>query len=354
MSNQENISANVIRQSIDVYIILGLVTFFGYVSFKLIAPFISVLLWAGILAIALYPVFAKLASVLGGRRKIASALIGLFSLILLLAPVTWLGQSALESSTHLVQEIEVGTFAVPAPNESVKDWPLIGERIFNAQNNAHNNLQKFLAENAERLKALAGKVIGASGMMIISVGQFALSIIFASVFVVYATPLRAVFKQLAQRINPNNGDHFIDITITTTRNVSKAVVGIAVVQSVLGAIGFFMVGLPFAGLWSGVLFGTALISLPILVILPSIIYTWSVASTLTAILFTAFMLPVMLIDNVMRPIIAAKGLATPMIVIFMGVIGGAISFGLMGLFVGPVILAVFYEMVGLWARNKAA
>ena len=62
----------------------------------------------------------------------------------------------------------------------------------------------------------------------------------------------------------------------------------------------------------------------------------------------------MLIDNVMRPIIAAKGLATPMIVIFMGVIGGAISFGLMGLFVGPVILAVFYVMVGLWARNKAA
>lgn len=351
MSQVDPSPANHIRQSIDIYIVLALVTFFGYVSLTLIAPFVTVLLWATVLAVALYPVFMKLAALLGGRMKVASTLICLLSLVLLLAPVAWLGQSVVDSTSSLIQEIENDTFSVPAPNHSVKEWPLIGERAFKAQSEAHANLQKFIADRSEQIKALAGKVVGASAYLLISTGQFILSIIFASVFLVYAGPLGNVLKTLASRINPGNGDRFVDIATMTTRNVSKAVVGIAFVQGGLGTIGFFMVGLPFAGLWSAVLFATALISLPILVILPAIIYVWSVASTTTALIFTVFMLPVMLIDNVMRPIIAAKGLSTPMIVIFMGVIGGAMSFGLIGLFVGPVILAVFYEMVGLWTKK---
>ena len=339
-------------QSIDTYVLLATITFFAYVSMTLVAPFLSIMLWAAILAVALYPAYLALAGWLGHRLKLSAALLGLVSLLLLLTPVAWLGQSTLDSIVRLEQAVENDTLTIPAPSEKVKSWPVIGERVFEAQTDAHDNVREFLSEHGDQIRKLARGAIGTSTQLLLSIGEFALSLIFTSVFLLYAVPLGNTVKQVVGRINARNGSRFLAIAITTTRNVSKAVVGIALVQTMLGAVGFFLVGLPFAALWTVVLFAFALVTVPIFVILPAIIYVWSISSTTTALLFTVYMVPVMLLDNIFRPVIAAKGLQTPMIVIFIGVMGGALSLGMIGLFIGPVILAVFYEMIALWTAAE--
>ncbi|MFK7974807.1 MAG: AI-2E family transporter [Halioglobus sp.] len=341
-----------ILQPIDTYVLLATITFFAYVSIKLVSPFLSPLLWATILAVVIYPLHQRLAAALGGREKLSALLIGLFSLVLLLAPVAWLGQSTLDSIVRLEHAVEQGTLTIPAPSETTRDWPLVGPKVFELQTEAHENVKAFLAHYGEQLRSIARSVIGTSTQLMLSIGEFALSIIFACVFLLYAGPLNSAVSQIVARINVSNGERFLSISVATTRNVSKAVVGIALIQTVLGGLGFFMVGLPYAALWTVGLFATALITLPILVILPAIIYVWSISTTVTALLFTLFMLPVMLLDNIFRPVIAAKGLQTPMIVIFVGVMGGAISLGMIGLFIGPVVLAVFYEMIALWTADS--
>lgn len=337
-----------IGKSVDIYINLALITFFAFISFTFVMPFITIILWGMILAISIHPLYVRLTSLFGGSEKLASIVIAVLGLVFLLVPTALLTQSAVDSSKEIIEGLRSGSLLIPPPQETVKDWPLIGEKIFGLWGEAHANLQDAVQQYSAQIKSAATKVVSFGKSTLGGILQFALSIIFASMFLAYTKPLSSTIKKIARRLDGKAGEKFIDMAVVTTRNVSKGVLGIALFQGGLAAVGYFLAGIPFAGLLCVVTICLSLIQLPMLIIIPSIIYVWGAKSALVALIFTVYMIPVMLSDNVLKPIIMAKGLTTPMSVIFIGVIGGTVSLGILGLFIGPVVLAIFYEMVRLW------
>ena len=160
-------------------------------------------------------------------------------------------------------------------------------------------------------------------------------------------------KNFLSYISTKQGGEFVDIAGATIRNISRGVIGIAFLQALLAGIGFLVAGLPAAGLLS---FLVLLLGIPrgglSVIILPVLVWYWLTKDTAPAALFTIYMISVSLMDNVLRPLIMAHGLNTPMPVIFIGLIGGTIAHGLIGLFVGPVVLAIMWQVLVAWTRDQ--
>lgn len=341
----------IITYSVDVYITLGLITLFAYYSLQLISPFISVLLWAIILAVAIHPLYEGLRVKIGGKGGLASLLIGLIGLTILLVPAVLVAQSMLETLGDLSGRLREGDFEVPPPPDSIEDWPLIGGKLYAIWSSAHDDLRATLAPYAPQIERTALSMLEAGAGIAIGVLQFALSIIFAAVFLSFSEALSGTLSTLANRIASERGRSFVSMAGATIRNVSRGILGVAVIQGGLASIGILAAGLPFAGFLAALTVAACIVQVPILVIVPTIIYVWSADTTLVAILYTAFMVPVLLSDNVLKPVLMARGLETPMVVILIGVIGGTVSAGIVGLFIGPVVLALFYKMIEIWVGS---
>ncbi|MEM1276730.1 MAG: AI-2E family transporter [Pseudomonadota bacterium] len=341
----------IIRRSVDIYVSLAVVTLIGYLALDLISPFVSILLWSVILSVGIFPVYQKLSEWFGGHTGWAGTAIAVIFLLLLLVPTFLIVQSIIDSVSVISTKITNDEFSIPPPDASVAAWPLIGNQVYGIWSDAHENLEKVLTDFAPQLKSMASSAIGLGTSLLSGVLQFALSVVFAAVFLVYSQPLQQGTNIIANRVAKTRGAEFVSMAGATIRNVSRGVIGIAIIQGGAASIGYFVAGFPLAGILSAIVIASTIVQVPALVIIPSIIYAWSDMSTTGALLFTAWMIPVMLSDNVLKPVLMARGLTTPMIVIFMGVIGGTLSSGLLGLFIGPVILAVFYEMVLIWIRS---
>ena len=338
----------VLNYSIDIYIRLALITLFGFFSFPLIWPFIGILAWAMIFAVALYPVFVWLSGKLGGKGSRAATLMTLVGLVLLLTPTVLIVDSLIHTFGNWAETVQSDAVSVPPPPETVKDWPLVGNKVHAiwsaAASNLEDTLQKYSTQVEHAVKALVGTGTG----LIVGILQLVLSIIFAGVFLGFSRPLTDSLKTIASRMGSQRGSDMIDMAGATIRNVSRGVVGVALVQSGLGALGVYLGDVPFAGVVCAVLFLLCLVQLPPLGFIPLIIYAWTAESTTFALIFTVYMLACMLLDNFLKPILMGRGLQTPMVVILIGVIGGTIAGGLMGLFIGPVILALFHKMIAIW------
>ncbi|WP_395174646.1 AI-2E family transporter [Roseibium alexandrii] len=184
-----------------------------------------------------------------------------------------------------------------------------------------------------------------------SVLFFIVSIILSGCLFVPGPALASGAKRFADRIIAPRGGEFVDLAGATIRNVSRGVIGVAVIQGLLTGVILIAFAVPLAGLLTFAALILCIIQIgPALVILPTIIWTWSSWELLPALLFTVLIVPVMLVDNVLRPILMSRGLDVPMLVILIGVLGGTLAYGLIGLFLGPVILSVFYELVIAWVK----
>ncbi|MEO1459964.1 MAG: AI-2E family transporter, partial [Pseudomonadota bacterium] len=277
--------------------------------------------------------------------------IAVIGLVVLITPTVLIVESILQSLGPVAKALASGEAEIPPAKESVKDWPLIGKQVHEMWSAANANFQEFASDYAEEIRNAATKLLQIGTGLLGGVLQFALAIIFAAVFMSFADPLVRLTDRLAARIASDRGPAMLLMAAQTTRNVTKGVIGVAVIQGGLGAIGVLAVGMPFAGVIAALLIASTLVQAPILVIVPCILYVWMSEPSLSAIIFTVYMVPVLLSDNVLKPILMARGLETPMAVILIGVIGGTISGGLIGLFTGPVILAVFYKMIGMWIES---
>ncbi len=351
MPGETPLKKQVMRSAVDVYVLLALITLFFVLSFRVLSPFVMVLVWAAILAVALFPLFASLAQKLGDRKGLAATILALIGLIILFFPAVFVVESAVDTVAPLASALHDGNVELPPANPSVKDWPLIGERIFRLWNQASSDLGQVLKHFAPQLKDLAAFVLNMGTAMAAGLLQFALSVIFAAVILAYAQPLSQLCYRLAARLADDKGRELVDMAGATVRNVSKGILGVAVIQGGLAAIGIIVVGMPFAPFIGALAIASSIVQVPFLVLIPVIIYVWTAEPTVTALIFTAYMVPVLISDNFLKPILMARGLETPMIVILIGVIGGTVAAGLLGLFMGPVILAVFYQMVVYWTAT---
>jgi predicted PurR-regulated permease PerM len=335
--------------AIDIVIRLGLLGLFVYWSLQIIGPFVMVVAWSVILTVATYPVYSWLEARLGGRGGLAALLITLLGFAIILGPAAALAISLFESVQVLATGLKEGTLTIPPPSESVRDWPLIGEKLYDLWNLAATNLVALLGSYSSVILSAGGSFLGKVAGLGGGVLMFAASVLIAGFLYRPGPVLAQATRRFATRIVGDRGENFVNLAGATIRNVSRGVIGISLLQALLAGVGLMLAGVPGAGLIAlGVLILGIVQIGPGILLLPVIIWVWTAMDTITALIFTLFMVPVTFMDNFLKPIVMARGLATPMLVIFIGVIGGTLAYGLVGLFIGPIVLAVFYELLVAW------
>lgn len=238
----------VIRYSVDVYVTLSLITLFAWLSIRLIAPFVTVLLWALILAVALYPVFAWLRELTGGRHRLAAAAMAVLGLVLLIGPTVVIVDSIIGSSVELAARLDRDTLAVPPPDPAIRDWPLVGETVFRVWSGATTDLGSMAEYFGPQISDFAGFLLGVGAGLARGVLEFALSVVFAAVALGYAGSLGDISDRMAERVASTRGRAFVGTAKATIRNVSRGIIGVAIIQGGLAAAGMIAIGLPFAGL----------------------------------------------------------------------------------------------------------
>ena len=334
---------------------LGVLGLLLYWSLVLVRPFISIVIWSVVLTVALYPVFEWMALRLGGRRRLAAALITVLSLLIVIGPAAWLALGLIESLRMISERLDFSTLTIPPPSKSLKDWPLIGDTIYQFWDLASTNFRAALAKIMPQLKPLGSSLLSVGADAGIGIVKFLVSIIVAGFLFSPAPSLADAVKKFARRLNSTRGEEFVIQAGATIRAVSRGVIGVSVLQALLAGIGLMVAGIPQASLitFAVLIFGIIQIG-PAIILIPVIIWSWTVMETTSALLFTAYMIPVNLIDNFLKPIVMGRGLKTPMLVILIGVIGGTLAYGITGLFLGPIVLAVIWELFVAWIREPEA
>ncbi|QIE56733.1 AI-2E family transporter [Pikeienuella piscinae] len=339
----------------DLVIRLILLGLFAYVSLALIRPFLPVVIWAIILAVALGPMHAWLSAKMGERRKLAAVLVTLVSLAVVIGPVAALAGNLVETVYDLVARANNGSLRLPELSERLSTLPLVGDRLQEFWSLAASGLKSVLIRYKEFLAPFGVKVLGLLSTISFDLFQFILSIVVAGLFLTPGPDLAKWGRRIATRVVAPRGEQFVDLATTTIRNVSRGVVGVALLQSILIGVVLQAAGLPSAGLLAFVILVLSILQIgPVLVVLPVLIWAWVTMTTGGALLLTGLLVPLTVMDNFLKPMLMGRGLKTPALVIFLGVIGGTLTYGLIGLFLGPVVLAVFYDLIVSWALYGGA
>lgn len=332
----------------------GVVGLFAYWSLKLIAPFAIILIWAGILAVALHPLYARLNKALGGRERLAALLLTLACLAVIIGPLAAIAFNFIDAGHVVLDRLKEGSFTLPTPPESVKEWPLIGERVYEAWARASSNLGETLVQMRSSLVDTGSVVLGKLASVGGDLLQFVVSVIVAGFFFRHGPRLASSVKAFAHRIAADRGVGFVDLAAATVRNVARGVIGVAMLQALLSGLIFSVFGVPAPGMLSFAVLLFCIVQIgPAIVLLPVAIWAWISWEWPAALGLTVLLTPVLIIDNVLKPILVARGLSTPMLIIILGVIGGTLSYGLVGLFLGPIVLSVFYDLIVAWVRLPA-
>lgn len=341
-------------EAVDAAIRFGLLALLGYWSWGVIAPFLTIGLWSAILAVALYPLFDRLSLWLG-RRWLAAALVTLLCLLIVVAPVTWLGLGMISGVKFMAKELDAGLPSISVPSEAVKDWPIIGEPIFQLWSHAVSDVKAQLIELAPLIKPVGTKLLEIATNTMLGLIKFLVAIIVAGFLFCPGPHFVDGLVRFMERVFRPRGLEMVQLAGATIRNVSRGVIGIALLQSLLAGAGFLAAAVPAAGIlaFASLLLGILQIG-PTPVLLPVIIWSWITMDTVNALLFTAYLIPVGLLDNVLKPMLMARGLSTPMPVILVGVIGGTVTYGIIGLFLGPIVLAVAWELITAWLNEGDA
>ncbi|MGC2717715.1 MAG: AI-2E family transporter [Pseudolabrys sp.] len=323
----------------------------GYWSLILLRPFLTIIVWSIIISVALYPIFDWLSAKLYGRRALAAVAITVFTLFLMLGPVTWLALSLAETIRTLFAQFGDGSLVIPPPSGAVKAWPLIGEKIYEAWLLASTNLRALIIEVAPHFKPLGTSLLIAAGSVGTNLLKFIVALVISGFLFIPGPSLVHSVKNIFARVAAERGEEFVDLAGATIRNISRGIIGIAILQALLAGIGLLFAGVPAAGLFSFLVLVLGVIQIgPSVILVPLIVWSWFAMDTTTAILFTLYMVPVNLLDNILRPLVA-KGLKTPMLVILIGVLGGTLVHGIMGLFVGPIVLSIAWQLLAVWTQD---
>jgi len=337
---------------VDLVIQVVCVALLAYWAAILVKPFATIIIWSIILAVVLYPAFNLMVGKLHLPRLLAALLVIAFCLLVLLGPAAWLGLSLSESLQSIARRLAAGDIAVPPPPDAVKDWPFVGHEVHALWQLASTNLKALLTQIGPHLRSLSGVLLALAKNTAISMLNFLIAVLISG-FVLSPGPelvgsARAMFRKIAA----TRGDEFVDLIGATIRSLARAVIGLSLLQALLAGVGFMIAGVPAAGLLSFLILLLGIIQIDAAVVaIPVLIWSWLKMDTTTAVLFTMYMVPVTFLNNFLRPFVMAHGLKTPTLVVFIGMIGGLLAHGLIGLFVGPVVLAIAWELLKAWTNR---
>jgi predicted PurR-regulated permease PerM len=336
------------NRALEVSIHIGLLILLAAACFVILRPFIPLIVWGIIVAIAVYPGYRKLKDVLRGRGGLAAVLCTIVLLAILFVPVALLTETLIEGIQSMAAHLKDGTLTVPPPPPSLETWPMVGVPLSSAWNLASTNLTAALRSFAPQIKAILPRLLSASAGIGLTILQFVLSILISGGLLAYAQSGAEVAGSLAKRLFGDRGPEFQELVASTVRSVTIGILGVAFIQSIFAGIGFIVVGLPGAGLWALAFLFAAVLQVGPIVLIPAVIYVFMIASTTKATIFLIWCIIVGLMDNVLKPLLLGRGVAVPIAVIFLGVIGGFMAMGIIGLFVGAIVLSVGYKLILAW------
>ena len=320
----------------------------------IMVPFTSIILWSLILAMAMHPLHKILKEKLGNRPKLASTIIVVSVLVIIFVPTWLLLDSLFDEVKALKVNFDNGTLTIPPPNEKVKDWPVIGDRLYDLWMNASLNLEQTAMKYKDQL-IVAGSKVG-KGILSAASGvvQIMISFIIAAIILVFGEAGESI-RKFFRKVAGDRGDEYADMTMKTVSNVVKGIIGVALILALLNGILFLLAGIPYAGIWTLLVFILAVLQLPLFFItVPIIIYMFAEKELGAALLWTGLLLVAGLSDNVLKPILLGKGAPVPMLVIFIGVIGGFIFSGFIGLFTGAIVMSLGYKLFVGWINSTNA
>lgn len=344
-----------VRNMIESALRIGLLLLLLALAYDIIKPFINPLIWGAIIAIAAFPLVRWLEPKVGGRRGLAATLVTLFFIIALVVPTWSVMDVAVGGLKKANVALETGELKVPPPSAKVQDWPLVGERLYASWSAASTDLEAFATANAPQLKELAGSLLKRAGGSIVGILMFIVALLIAGGFMTYAESCGTAAHRFFVRVGGlKPGGEWASLAVATVRSVLQGVVGVAIIQTILIAIGLFVMGVPGAPLWTVIILVLAIAQLPPLIILaPIMVYVFSTADTTAAVIFTVYQIVAGASDSFLKPLLMGRGLDIPMPVILIGAIGGMIMSGIIGLFAGAVILSIFYKLLILWLNQQA-
>ena len=320
--------------------------------FLIVQPFILLLVWAIILAVALYPLYNRIASRFSeGKRKWATTLFALILALLLFIPLYYLVDSIVSSSRGIVEQLQEGTFQIPGPDPSVSAWPVIGERLYGEWAAFSQNTQQYAIDHKEVILDKGGSLLKGLGGFFGSLILFVVSFLIAVVFMHNSEKGWVSSTAFLKKVVGDKAPEILLISRDTIRSVVKGILLVALIQALLALIGLQIAGIPAAGVFAFLVLVFAIVQIPVfLVLLPPIIISFSTMDTTGAVIFTVYMVAISLSDNILKPVLLGKGLQTPIIIILIGSIGGMLLHGIIGLFVGAVVLAVAHRLYSFWIQ----
>ncbi|MCP3752989.1 AI-2E family transporter [Pseudomonas sp. SBB6] len=357
MANNRPVHLGTARELLDVLIRAGLIAVLVLFCFDIFKPFLNLVLWAVILAITLYPLSQRLGGWLGGRPGWAAVVLVIIGLACLIGPLSLLGASVADTVQQGITGFEDQRIEIPPPPANVRDWPLIGAPLYGIWAHASSDLSWAATQVAPHLKGLSKTLLTQLAGIGSGILMFLVALVVAGLIMAKgATGQRAAVAIATRVAGPQRGEQLAALCTATIRAVAQGVVGIAFIQMLLVGVALVIMGVPAAGVLALLVLLLGITQLPVLLItLPVAIYVLAHDGVSAGtVIFVIWILLAGLADNVLKPMLLGRGVAVPMPVVLIGALGGMLTNGIIGLFIGPVVLAVGYELFMSWVAQPLA
>ena len=342
---------------LNVLIRAGLILIMVALCYQIVSPFLTMMVWALILAVTLYPLQQFIAGMLGNRQGLSSVLLMILGIVLIVAPTALLMSSLGDSMQKLITDLQYNSFQIPAPRQSVASWPLVGEKLYGLWSQAYSDLpalvQSMQPKIGDLAKATLGFVAGIGGGLL----KFFFSFIIAGIIMAYgesgARGTLAIFERI---VGTERGAEFAKLSTSTIRAVAQGVIGVAFIQAIIVGLCLLIAGVPWAGALSAIVLVFTIAQIPALIVtLPAIVYIWWSGNygNYEAIAYTAMLVVSGMTDNVLKPLMLGRGVGAPMPIILLGALGGMATAGILGMFVGATVLALGYQIFMSWVASNS-
>ena len=338
---------------IDLTIRIAVLALIIIYSFQILGPFIQILIWSLIISIAIFPLQKRLAELLNDRKKLAAAIITLGMLTLIILPITILAEELVINFSLIKDLLSSKNVDVPPPSLKIKEIALVGEIIYENWHEANENLEAFILDHSKELEKIGLFLFGSVAAAGKGLFLFIAAVVVSGVLLIYSASGLDFANGLSKKLAGDKGHQFVQLAENTTRSVVTGVLGVAIIQSFLAGIGLVAVGIPFWGILVMISLFLTLIQVGVFpIVIPAVIYVFATQDTTTAVLFLIWNILVLLSDNILKPLLLGRGSKVPALVVFLGAIGGFIKSGFLGLFLGPVVLALSYQLLTIWLSTS--
>ena len=344
---------------LDVLIRAGLILALVMLCYQVFAPFLNLMIWSLILAVALYPMHQHLAARIGGKQGLAATIVVLLGITLIIVPTGVLMSSLGDSVHQLIIDVQEDTLELPAPPDAVATWPVVGAKVHAMWSAAHTDLPAFILSLQPKIGDLAKSALGFVAGIGVGLLLFVAAFIIAGIVMAFGQAgSRASLAIFERVVGAEKGAEFTALSTATIRAVAQGVIGVAFIQAILVGLFLLLAGVPWAGVLAMVVLVLGIAQVPALIVtLPAIGYIWWTGTygTVEAIIYSALLFVSGMADNVLKPLMLGRGVDAPMPIILIGALGGMAAAGILGMFVGATLLALGYQIFMGWvaARSKA-